>query len=128
MKTTLISTIQEITLQAHELGIYGLLFNEKNMSRDAIFETFRAWADEFNDIEKEHAGEPDWFYYDEIDRFLVRKKKAIDADNPVPGLTWEDVMEIYTIAKGPLEQKAPGVEAYFTEALRIFNARRAMKE
>ena len=128
MKTTLISTIQEITLQAHELGIYGLLFNEKNMSRDEIFETFRAWADEFNDIEKEHAGEPDWFYYDEIDRFLVRKKKSIDAENPVPGLTWEDVMEIYTIAKGPLEQKAPGVESYFTEALRIFNARKALKK
>lgn len=128
MKTTLISTIQEITLQAHELGIYGLLFNEKNMSRDEIFETFRAWADEFNDIEKEHAGEPDWFYYDEIDRFLVRKKKSIDAENPVPGLTWEDVMEICTIAKGPLEQKAPGVESYYTEALRIFNARKALKK
>ena len=74
------------------------------------------------------------YYIDSCARYSPKAQEAINErieavkmENRVPGLTWEDVMEISTIAKGPLEQKAPGVESYYTEALRIFNARKGLK-
>ena len=102
MKTD-ISTIQEITVQAYELGLYRMLLNDADMSRDDVFATLRAMADEFQDIEKEHAGEPDWFYYDEIDRFIERKKKAFKAD----AITLERQIAEAVVANGEREE-TPG--------------------
>ena len=77
---TLTTTIQEITLQAYAFGVYNLMQDDLNMSRDEIFNTFEAWGHEFAELEKEHYEEPDWFYYDEIDKFIQRKEKAIRAE------------------------------------------------
>ena len=103
MKTD-ISTIQEITVQAYELGLYRMLLNDADMSRDDVFATLRAMADEFHDIEKEHAGDPDWFYYDEIDRFIERKKKAFKAD----AITLERQIAEAVVANGERELYTPG--------------------
>ena len=74
---TLTTTIQEITLQAYVMHVFNLMQDELNMSRDEIFNTFEAWGHEFEELEKEHYEEPDWFYYDQIDFFIQRKEKAI---------------------------------------------------
>lgn len=71
--TSHITTIQEFTLRAYELKIFDFLFNQKNMSRDEIFNLFEEWADEFEKEEEKHLMDPDWFYYDEIDEFLGAK-------------------------------------------------------
>ena len=69
-----IATIQEITLEASELGILTILLNEENLSRDEALNIFEKWGEEF---ERKHEGF-DWngerSYYDEIDAFLVRKR------------------------------------------------------
>ena len=69
-----ISTIQEFTLRAQELGIFKVLFFDRNMSRPDIFALLKQWAEEFF-INEEiiHGEEPDWFYYDEVDTFLRDK-------------------------------------------------------
>lgn len=77
---TLTTTIQEITLQAYAFGVYNLMQDDLNMSRDEIFNTFEAWGHEFAELEEKHYEEPDWFYYDEIDLFIQRKDKAIRAE------------------------------------------------
>ena len=69
MNEQLINTIQEITIQAYDFGIYGYLFNERNMSRTDIFNIFVEWAKEFEEIHKDF----DWMqgsFYDEVDDFL----------------------------------------------------------
>lgn len=76
---TLITTIQEITLQAEAFGVYKYLFFEKNMSRDEILNLFEKWGREFDEYEKKHVNEPDWYYYDEIDSFVLDKKARIMA-------------------------------------------------
>ena len=70
-----ITTIQEITLQAYDFGIYRRLQDEKNKSRDEIFNMLEEWGKEFD---KEHDGY-DWNgdYYDEIDRFIMAKNDAL---------------------------------------------------
>jgi hypothetical protein len=68
-----IDTIQEITLQGYELGLYHKL-EDLDKSRTEIFSIFRDWAYEFD---KEHK-DFDWSespYYDEIDLFLEKKSK-----------------------------------------------------
>lgn len=72
---TTITTIQEITLQAYDFGIYRRLQDEKDMSRDQIFNLFEEWGKEF---EKEHEGH-EWNgdYYDEIDKFIMAKNDAL---------------------------------------------------
>jgi hypothetical protein len=65
----LINTIQEITLQAYEIGIYDYFFNERNMSRTDIFLIFVEWAKEFEETHENF----DWMqgsFYDEVDDFL----------------------------------------------------------
>lgn len=71
-----ITTVQEITLQAYQFGIYSILFGPKyDKSRDEIFNIFEKWAAEF---EKAHEGyEWNGDYYDEIDLFLGAKKKEL---------------------------------------------------
>ena len=71
-KTT---TIQEITLQAFEFGIYNFLFNVVNMSRDEIFNLFEDWAVEFEYTHKDYEWNGD--YYDEIDDFLGYKADTL---------------------------------------------------
>jgi hypothetical protein len=71
------TTIQEITQQAYVFGIFDILFNEKNMPRDEIFNLLEEWADEFIEEENKHYMESDWFYYDEIDIFLQNKKAQL---------------------------------------------------
>jgi len=71
------TTIQEITQQAYVFGIFDILFNEKNMPRDEIFNLLEKWADEFIEEENKHYMESDWFYYDEIDIFLQNKKAQL---------------------------------------------------
>lgn len=70
-----ITTIQEITLQAYDFGIYRRLQDEKDMSRDQIFNLFEEWGKEF---EKEHEGH-EWSgdYYNEIDTFIMAKNDAL---------------------------------------------------
>lgn len=72
---TTITTIQEITLQAYDFGIYRRLQDEKDMSRDQIFNLFEEWGKEF---EKEHEGH-EWIgdYYNEIDTFIMAKNDAL---------------------------------------------------
>jgi len=82
---TLTTTIQEITMQAYSpFGIYDYLFNTCNESRDEIFNRFEAWGKEFEALEKEHEGEDDWFYYDEIDEFLAKKFNEIKLSHLFP--------------------------------------------
>lgn len=70
-----ITTIQEITLQAYDFGIFRRLQDEKDKSRDEIFNMFEEWGKEF---EKEHEGyEWNGDYYDEIDRFIMAKNDAL---------------------------------------------------
>lgn len=70
-----VTTVQEITLQAYDFGIYRRLQDEKDMSRDEVFNLFEKWAEEF---EKEHEGY-DWNgdYYDEIDTFITKKNDEL---------------------------------------------------
>lgn len=72
---TLTTTIQEITMQAYSFGVFNYLFEREHnaMSRDEIFNLFEKWGEEFEALEKEHEGESDWFYYDEIDEFVGKK-------------------------------------------------------
>lgn len=83
---TLTTTIQEITMQANFFGVYDYLFNTCNESRDEIFNRFEEWGKEFEALEKEHEGDDNWFYYDEIDEFVNRKFNEIKlADEFVEG-------------------------------------------
>ena len=72
----LINTIQEITIQAYDFGIYGYFFNERNMSRTDIFQLFVKWAEEFEESHKDF----DWLqgsFYDEVDDFIgIKSHKA----------------------------------------------------
>lgn len=76
-----ITTIQEITIQAYDLGIYGYFLNERNMSRTDIFNIFVEWAKEFDETRKNF----DWTqgsFYDEVDDFLSYRFDSIrTADN-----------------------------------------------
>lgn len=70
-----ITTIQEITLQAYDFGIYRRLQDEKDMSRDQIFNLFEEWGKEFD---KKHEGyEWNGDYYNEIDTFIMAKNDAL---------------------------------------------------
>lgn len=70
-----ITTIQEITLQAYDFGIYRRLQDEKDMSRDQIFNLFEEWGREFD---KKHEGyEWNGDYYNEIDTFIMAKNDAL---------------------------------------------------
>lgn len=69
------TTIQEITLQAYEFGIYEHMFNEWNMSRDEIFNMFEDWAIEFDYRYRNHEWNGD--YYDLVDDFLMEKREQI---------------------------------------------------
>lgn len=69
MNEHLINIIQEITSQAHMMGIYDYLFNKKNMTRTDIFKMFVTWAEDFEKIHKDF----DWVqssFYDEVDKYL----------------------------------------------------------
>ena len=83
---TLTTTIQEITLQAYVMHVYNLMQDELNMSRDEIFNTFEAWGHEFEETHEDYEWNGD--YYDEIDKFIQRKEKALRA-----GLTKENKTE-----------------------------------
>lgn len=70
-----ITTIQEITLQAYDFGIYRRLQDEKDMFRDQIFNLFEEWGKEFD---KKHEGyEWNGDYYNEIDTFIMAKNDAL---------------------------------------------------
>lgn len=71
----LTTTIQEITIQAYSFGVYDYLFNREHndMSRDQILNLFEEWGKEFEEIEKAHEEDNDWYYYDEIDEFVNKK-------------------------------------------------------
>ena len=78
LDSEIIADIQEITLRAVEMGVFGKLFNEKNLSRDSILVTFARWGREFNEEHEETDwGDGEKFYYDEIDAFITRKSKSI---------------------------------------------------
>jgi len=76
MNEQLINTIQEITIQAYDFGIYGYFFNERNMSRPDIFKIFVEWAKEFEETHENF----DWMqgsFYDEVDDFLKCRYDSI---------------------------------------------------
>ena len=71
-----INTIQEITIQAYEFGIYDYFFFERNMSRTDIFSIFVEWAKEFEETHENF----DWMQaslYDEVDDFLACRFDSI---------------------------------------------------
>lgn len=70
-----INTIQEITLEAYQHGIYDILEREYIMPRDDIFALFENWAEEFEVAHEDYLYDGD--YYDEIDKFLKRKKMEL---------------------------------------------------
>ena len=81
---SLITTIQEITMQASVLGVYEYLFDSCNESRDEIFNRFEEWGKEFEEAHKDYEWNGD--YYDEIDEFVERKFTEIKlADEFVEG-------------------------------------------
>jgi hypothetical protein len=63
------STIQELTLEAHELRLWSYLYDEKNMTRDEIFNIIEGWAAIFEKVHEGYNWNGD--YYDEIDRFIA---------------------------------------------------------
>lgn len=70
-----ITTIQEITAQAIEFGLFRTLQDVHDKSRDEIFNMFEEWGREF---EKEHDGyEWNGDYYDEIDKFIMAKADTL---------------------------------------------------
>ena len=83
---TLTTTIQEITMQAYSFGVFNYLFEREHnaMSRDEIFNLFEKWGEEFEALEKEHEGEDDWFYYDEIDEFINKKYMELKLEDAFP--------------------------------------------
>lgn len=83
---TLTTTIQEITMQAYTFGVFNYLFEREHnaMSRDEIFNLFEKWGEEFEALEKEHEGEDDWFYYDEIDEFINKKYMELKLEDMFP--------------------------------------------
>ena len=78
-----ITTIQEITLQAYAFGVYDYLFNERNYSRDCIFNLFEDWAYEFETAHEGYEWNGD--YYDEIDAFVEKKHVALQLEDKFPG-------------------------------------------
>ena len=83
---TLTTTIQEITMQAYTFGVFNYLFEREHnaMSRYEIFNLFEKWGEEFEALEKEHEGEDDWFYYDEIDEFINKKYMELKLEDAFP--------------------------------------------
>lgn len=67
-----ITTIQDITLDAYILGIHEIYEEEYIMPRDDIFAIYQEWAEEFEIAHEDY--EYDGDYYDEIGRFLLKKK------------------------------------------------------
>ena len=73
----LITTIQEITLQAYAFGVYDYLFNECHKTRFEILNMFEKWGEEFEALAQQHEQDTDWFYYDEVDIFVNKKFEEI---------------------------------------------------
>lgn len=67
-----ITTIQDITLDAYILGIHDIYEKEYIMPRDDIFAIYQNWAEEFEIAHEDY--EYDGDYYDEIEKFLLKKK------------------------------------------------------
>ena len=63
------STIQELTLEAHEHPLWSYLYDEKDMTRDEIFNIIEGWAEIFEQVHGGYNWNGD--YYDEIDRFIA---------------------------------------------------------
>lgn len=80
---TPIATIQEITLQAYELGTYNYLADKLDMSRDEIFNVFEEWGKEFNKAHENYNWNGD--YYEEIDAFLYRKRNELELEDKFSG-------------------------------------------
>lgn len=70
-----ITTIQDITLDAYILGIHDIYENEYIMPRDDIFAIYQNWAEEFEIAHEDY--EYDGDYYDEIEKFLLKKKAEL---------------------------------------------------
>ena len=68
-----ITTIQEVTLQAKELGLYEYLFVERNLSRDDALNLLEMWGGEFERNHKDFVWNGSVSYYDEIDKFVQNR-------------------------------------------------------
>lgn len=80
---SLITTIQEITLQSYTLGIYIYLSHNRNMRKDAIFSMFEGWAREF----EEGNARNDEDYYEAIDKFIMEKFMQIKMADTLPNVS-----------------------------------------
>lgn len=69
------TTIQDITLDAYILGIHAIYEEEYIMPRDDIFAIYQNWAEEFEIAHEDY--EYDGDYYEEIKRFLLKKKAEL---------------------------------------------------
>jgi hypothetical protein len=68
-----ITTIQEVTLQAKELGLYEYLFVKRNLSRDEALNLLEMWAKEFEKSHESFVWDGSVSYYDEIDKFVENR-------------------------------------------------------
>lgn len=80
-----ITTIQEITLQAHELGLYEYLFIQRNLARDEALNLLEMWAKEFEASHKDFVWDGSVSYYDEIDKFVQNRLGELKSEDIFKG-------------------------------------------
>lgn len=80
-----ITTIQEITLTANELGLYEYLFVNRNLSRDEILNLFEMWGKEFEKSHESFVWDGSVSYYDEIDKFVQNRLGELKCEDIFKG-------------------------------------------
>ena len=80
-----ITTIQEVTLQAHELGLYEYLFIQRNLSRDEALNLLEMWGKEFEANHKDFSWDGSVSYYDEIDKFVQKRLGELKCEDIFEG-------------------------------------------
>jgi len=76
-----ITTIQEVTLQAKELGLYEYLFVKRNLSRDEALNLLEMWAKEFEKSHESFVWDGSVSYYDEIDKFVENRLSELRCED-----------------------------------------------
>lgn len=80
-----ITTIQEVTLTANELGLYEYLFVNRNLSRDEILNLFEMWGREFEKSHESFVWDGSVSYYDEIDKFVQNRLGELKCEDIFKG-------------------------------------------
>ena len=80
-----ITTIQEVTLQAKELGLYEYLYIQRNLSRDEALNLLEMWGKEFEANHKDFSWDGSVSYYDEIDKFVQNRLGELKCEDIFKG-------------------------------------------